>query len=366
MDAKKELLNKYINGKCSPSEAALVEDWFSNLNSKEQLSDVEIERMLSELDHKMIEQPKSQINWGKLGIAASIIGILFFATITYIQQKTKIAPQEFNNVANIYAPKNTFAQIQEGSGEFISLENLKILEKLNLTTGEIQRISENEFKFIGKKDISSNLELSFIVPKGGNSVLTMEDGSKIWANENSKISFNNNFLNDRTINLNGEVFFEVLPLIKDNEKQPFKVQIDEYAIQVLGTKFNVNYKDKIQVALLEGAVQISDKENHSVKLMSNELFDGKEIKKISDFRPIISWKDDQFSLTNKDIFTFSEELSSWYGVEFVIDKSIQNKLLYGNINRRLDLEQVLKSIKKVIPIHYTLENNKIRIQPSET
>ncbi len=103
---------------------------------------------------------------------------------------------------------------------------------------------------------SNTVIVQSYVPKGEMKFIELSDGSKVWINSESYLSYPKEFESDkRIVNLTGEAFFEVA---KD-AKKPFIVQTSNMNIEVLGTKFNVNaYPDLIEVktTLQEGRVKI--------------------------------------------------------------------------------------------------------------
>ena len=91
---------------------------------------------------------------------------------------------------------------------------------------------------------------------GQKSTITLSDGSLVWLNSGSQISYQSDF-NDslRVVHLKGQAFFEVF---KDADK-PFIVKCNDLEIIALGTSFDVNaMKDNLlQVSLLTGKVQVN-------------------------------------------------------------------------------------------------------------
>ncbi len=90
--------------------------------------------------------------------------------------------------------------------------------------------------------------------RGEKKEVKLPDGSKVWLNVNSKISFVKNF-EKRQLDLVGEAFFEVVR----NEKKPFEIFCDASRITVLGTVFNVrNYprEDQVEVSVQRGIVAL--------------------------------------------------------------------------------------------------------------
>jgi ferric-dicitrate binding protein FerR (iron transport regulator) len=82
---------------------------------------------------------------------------------------------------------------------------------------------------------------------------TLPDGSKVFINKNSEISYVAD-KNVRRVKLKGEAFFEVV----HNEKQPFEIVINDVVIKDIGTAFNVKAlpgNNTIEVVVESGEVQ---------------------------------------------------------------------------------------------------------------
>ncbi len=75
-------------------------------------------------------------------------------------------------------------------------------------------------------------------PRGGQYQLTLSDGTKVWLNAASSITYPTAFIEkSRQVKISGEVYFEVAK----NAKQPFNVELsDGSVVEVLGTHFNIN------------------------------------------------------------------------------------------------------------------------------
>jgi len=99
---------------------------------------------------------------------------------------------------------------------------------------------------------------------------TLSDGSIVYLNENSELSWSTSPSKERIVNLNkGEVFFEV----KRNELKKFIVKTPNATISVLGTEFNVEIKEKATVvSVISGkvAVEKATEKDSNVQLTRNE------------------------------------------------------------------------------------------------
>ena len=93
-----------------------------------------------------------------------------------------------------------------------------------------------------------------IIPYGKRSEITLADGTHIWLNSGSQLSYPSKFNADsREVYLSGEAFFDV----KANPDRPFYVITRDVRIKVLGTSFNVcSYLEDntVQTVLIKGKV----------------------------------------------------------------------------------------------------------------
>lgn len=107
------------------------------------------------------------------------------------------------------------------------------------------------------------------VPIGSRSRIVLQDGTVVWLNAGSKLSYTGGFSHqDRHVRLEGEGYFEVTR----NEKLPFIVNTSDLDVKVLGTKFSVKaYTDEenIEVILAEGSVNLLNGNNTGNSLIMN-------------------------------------------------------------------------------------------------
>lgn len=98
---------------------------------------------------------------------------------------------------------------------------------------------------------------------------TLPDGSTVFVNKNTELSYILNSNNEREVRLKGEAFFEVV----HDEKQPFVISVDDILIKDIGTAFNVKAipgSDIVEVLVESGEVQFYSKNNPGLKLVKGE------------------------------------------------------------------------------------------------
>ena len=101
-------------------------------------------------------------------------------------------------------------------------------------------------------------DISVEAPLGSRTKLYLPDGTLVWLNAGSRMTYSQGFgVDNRMIELEGEGYFEV----RRNEKLPFFVKTKDLQLQVLGTKFNFrDYPEdhEVVVSLLEGKVELNN------------------------------------------------------------------------------------------------------------
>jgi len=205
-------------------------------------------------------------------------------------------------------------------------------------------------------------------PPGGQYQLILPDGTGVWLNAASSISYPTAFTgNERSVTVTGEAYFEVAK----NEKMPFRVKAGNTTVDVLGTHFNINaYKDEasINTTLLEGAVRVSASQQQQQLRPGQQArvkANGTSIQVVdhADISEVMAWKAGFFSFNDADLPTVMRQLSRWYNVEVTYEGRIPQRVFTGEIGRNLTLSQVLKGLTKT-RIKYRIENgNRIVIQP---
>ncbi len=189
------------------------------------------------------------------------------------------------------------------------------------------------------------------VPRGGEYKLTLSDGTKVWLNAETELTYPVAFAGDhRTVKLQGEAYFDVT----HNPEKPFIVESGNQCIEVLGTSFNVSaYQtdEQIVTTLVEGKVNVSVEQNHQMKSvvlrpeeqLVNEL-ESNELKVYEvDTYTYTSWKDGRFVFRNETLEHMMTQLARWYQVD-VIFKSEESKQLRfsGDFERYSELNDFLK------------------------
>ena len=183
--------------------------------------------------------------------------------------------------------------------------------------------------------------------KGEKRTLVLEDGSKVFLNSNSSITYPEDFTANRTIQLTGEAFFEV----HRDEAHPFTIKTGAIKTQVLGTTFNINSYDleEVLVSVNSGKVSVENTKTHTqVYLTKNKqvVFKGNEnpLETQTDSEDQIAWTRNIISLHNTSLLKTAEILENWYDVNIDFEHAAISELKITGKFKDESLKNVLKSI----------------------
>jgi transmembrane sensor len=187
------------------------------------------------------------------------------------------------------------------------------------------------------------------VPRGRQYQLQLPDGTNVWLNAASSITYPIVFTGpERKVTISGEVYFEVAK----NKSKPFRVAANDMMITVTGTHFNVNaYSDQpfLTTTLLEGGVKVFSN-NKTVILSPNEqaLSDATgsmSVNRNVNVHEIMAWKEGFFHFESADLPTILRELARWYDVEVAYEGAISKERFFVIVNRKSSLSAVLKALQ---------------------
>ena len=203
---------------------------------------------------------------------------------------------------------------------------------------------------------------------GDKSKITLPDGSIVWINACSSITYDSSFgKNTRPVQLEGEAYFEV----KADSEKPFLVQAKEFTYRVTGTSFNVySYENdnEMSVALLEGGITV-EYSTHAIKIHPGEvLFFNKTTGKIivgkHDVNILSSWRSGEFIFENMTLEELGKRLERIFNVHFVFEnKEIIKETFGGTLRYQDSFETIMKVIKTSNPqFEYNIKENTIYIK----
>lgn len=191
-----------------------------------------------------------------------------------------------------------------------------------------------------------------IVPRGGEYILVLSDGTKIWVNADSRlkypVAFNGE--NREVYLLEGEAYFEVTR----NETKPFRLHTSRGSVDVLGTAFNVrDYRDEDEVVttLASGSVQFTDITNPEKQVVLQPGFQvvssatSWKVHKVN-LNEYIGWRDGLYIFNHLTLEKLMKIVERNYNVNiFYVNEECKNLIFSGDLQKYEKVENFLKFIE---------------------
>jgi len=188
---------------------------------------------------------------------------------------------------------------------------------------------------------------------------SLPDGSTGWLNSNSSLRYNGDYLNDRTLYLNGEAYLDVVT----DEKNPLSVITGDVVVKVLGTKFNIasyNDEENVEVVLEEGKILFSDLENRKSYTMEpnemvtyNKANGGISTEKVQP-QKYLSWKEGRLVFRNDPLDIVARRIGRWYNVDVAIIGEVRSDLRLRATFLDENLEEVMHLLQKSLSIDFII------------
>jgi len=204
------------------------------------------------------------------------------------------------------------------------------------------------------------------VSKGQIKEIFLADGTHVWLNSDSQLSFPSRFSeNNREVELSGEAFFEVTA----NEDSPFLVRTKNHTVKVTGTRFNIcEYpEDKIiETTLEEGKVKILTGNFVKDLLPGQQSSYNTETAEIriskSDLEVYTSWREGRYDFKNESVCKVFKIIERWWDVKIEYsEETFKKERISGVLRRYKPLDQHFNVIRELIPFDYKIERDLITI-----
>lgn len=195
-------------------------------------------------------------------------------------------------------------------------------------------------------------------PPGAKTSTVLPDGSMVWLNSGSEISFPSQFDKQRPIALTGEAFFEVV-----KGDKPFIVKTEYGEVEVLGTSFNVMaYADDgaFETTLVEGKVSLNSKNTSHKGILKpgQHAVLGKNGFTINnvDTQYFTSWKEGRLIFSREPFPSFIKKLERWYNTTIEYNDPELDELWYTGTIEMESLSEVMEMISKSAPVTCNYDN----------
>lgn len=362
-----ELADKWMKGTITPSEKELLDKWY-DLDTAEPLTwgDEAEEQLAARLLRNINTQkspPHSSKRRWQIPAAAILLIALGIGTYLYVSRSN---PPGQATVANKeIKPGRNQAILTLGNGEKIVLTDAANGEVASRSGVKITKTADGQLVYDAADAANENSPLeynSIEAPAGGQWQVKLPDGSVIFLNASSGITYPTRFVgNERRVQMTGEAYFE----IAHNKKMPFRVESRGQTVEVLGTHFNIMaYADEkmIRTTLLEGSVKIvTDSGSKMLEPGEQAQLSGNKLKVTSDvdMEEVVAWKNGYFKF-NESLESIMAKIARWYDVDVEYrDKPGSDLTFSGKISRSRDISGILKMLEYTGDVHFKLEGRKV-------
>lgn len=205
--------------------------------------------------------------------------------------------------------------------------------------------------------------LTVRVPSGEKSNLVLPDGSVVWLNSESTLSYD--ATNPRKVSLSGEGYFDIT---KDPE-HPFVVETRSgINIRVLGTQFNVrNYQgESFEATLDEGKIELFGKklaDKQFVKPGEQAVLtnDALQIRKVNPGIYSV-WRNNELKFEDSSFAELVPRIERWYGVKIDLDPKLADRDYFTMTIKTESIRELFKMMQLTSNFNYEINGSQVRLK----
>lgn len=370
------LVRKRIDGSCTAEEGERLERWMRG--DKERRRFVEHAFRYYEREVPVVDEARIERAWRQFarqralrrrirllrlagGVAASLL-LLAGAWLLSPREQAEEGRIEPRREIAIGAPR---ARLIISDGTSVDLSSDK-RERI-ITDGAVNvTVDSVSLSYEGNEEATDTVFHTVEVPRGGEFHLTLGDGTMVWLNAESRLTYPSAFgKGERRVWLEGEGYFEV-----KEGKGRFVVDAEGMRVRVLGTAFNVNAyggEPDMYTTLVRGKVEIeADGEVRTLTPGEQAIWDREsgevEVRAVNTYL-YTQWMKGQFVFRDAALRDIMKTLARWYEMEYEFaDPEVADERFYGIINRFEHVENLLEQFEKTGKVHFEYERNKVIVK----
>lgn len=373
------LIEQYQNGTATDEELQELDNWYNTLDygdkglddwiRDERGTDSITNRMFVSFSKELQQAKQPRIKVVALRIAAVAASILICAGLFFLfrnANKSHFVAQEKNYPIK---PGTTTAILTLGNGSQLIL-NAQPNGQISSQNGVLIKKQKNGLLtyIVSPSTVAQIAYNSIETPRGGEYEVVLPDGTKVWLNAASKLTYPTRFNGkERIVKLSGEAYFEVA----HNPQKPFHVLFSGQDVKVLGTHFNINaYPDEAEskTTLLQGSITLTNIANHSSVLLKpgQQAASAQNSSNITlypvNLEQVISWKNGYFQFDNMNIAVVMRALSRWYDIDVKYEHADLTETYGGTFSRNSDLKDILKNITSLGNVRFITTDRTIIVE----
>ena len=356
-----------------------------------------------------------------VGYAAAVLVICASVFLFYYKRtgKVPVSVARHQQVKDIPAPTGAKATLTLSGGRQIILDSAGNGQLAVQGNTSIRKLKNGQLAYAaGGNDPAEILYNTLATTKGGQTMVVLSDGTRVWLNALSSLNYPTAFGKERTVGLDGEAYFEV----SEDKSKPFKVKIrDKGEVVVLGTHFNINaYRDEptINTTLLEGAVRVNSgtaspgalspgapspgaassggtasggtsagtaaatagsapatggtaaatgvqtasatiKPGQQVQLKDDRLIVNNNV----NIEEVMAWKNGYFSFDGASTEEIMRQVSRWYDVSIVYEGHTKDERFAGSMPRSANASRLLEVLSLTKTVRFVIDDKTITVKP---
>lgn len=197
--------------------------------------------------------------------------------------------------------------------------------------------------------------------------LTLADGTRVYLNAESRLSFPVSFKGDRRrVELSGEAYFEVA----GDSLRPFVITTRDLSVKVLGTSFNLRaYEDEkaVTTTLSEGKVQVFDGRQVKNIVSGEQVVYEKSTRSMTVNKEVeagrhVAWREGKFVFRNERLEDMLKSLARWYDVRYRFEnEELKDMRVGARLNRYSNMDPIIEMLNKNPRISITCKNKVLYI-----
>ena len=365
-DEEREELQSWIHS--SPGNESLYDKIVKRERVRqyiEKRESIDVRKYMTTCERELGLGSKRRMRRWHWGYAAAIFVLCVVGIGIWMNEREEAGVTEIAQTT--IEPGKAKALLILGDGREIELSNRNVNKALEesgiVIVNDSSRIEYRRNTGGGDKEVMNKI----IVPTGGEYNLILSDGTWVYLNAESVITYPQKFVGEkREVTLEGEAYFQVTA----SKERPFVVKTKDMDVLVTGTEFNVKaYPDEsnVQTTLLRGKVAvfagIDKKEKIEIKPNQQAEWSRENVKlQVREVDPdlFVAWKNGHFIFRQDRLENIMKTLARWYDMEVVyLDESIKNMAFAGKLDRSEDITPILNVLRATDKL--TVEVNGKRI-----
>ncbi|MDF2475017.1 MAG: hypothetical protein K0S24_500 [Sphingobacterium sp.] len=300
-----------------------------------------------------------------VGIAASLLLIVGAALLlNTIHQDKQIVADQVYHYKNDVLPGGQKATLTLSNGKKVELSQEQAT--LKEQHGEQLQISDGQLHYKPNSALAelATLKNTLTVPASGFYRMVLPDGTKVWVNSASELSYPLAFGKSiRQVELRGEAYFEVA----HEKNRPFIVRTAHGDIKVLGTAFNLTAynSSSSNVTLINGSIQLTNKNKTTKQLIPGQKaeFNGNDMRiSQANIEKETAWQQGYFYFEHDQIQDIMEQLARWYAIKVIYQGQITKKTFGGSISRSVSLAEALELIKRGAGVEFVIDKKTVTVK----